>query len=866
MRLYRALLRLLPRGFRLTREADLVALARESLDAARGAGALARLRVGAALARDVVRQAVRLRAGRFARGLAQDLRVAFRRLRRSPLRSTVTVLSLGIGLALNTTVFSLVNAFYLRPSEFPDPARLVTIFEASATQLCAGCSVGTSAPGYLDWRDGTRAFERLEASEETAVVVSAPLTPERVSAARVTPGLFAALGIAPRLGRDFAEADASPGATAVALIGDRLWRRGFGGDPGVVGRDLRVNGGPVRIVGVLPPDFAFPSVAEIWLPYRPDPAGDRSDRSVGVIGRLRRGVSIEAARAEVRALAAAQVREHPETQAEWTADVVRLADARTGEEGRVFLIMLGAVALVLLVTCANIAALALGVSAERARELALRSALGGGRLRLMRLPVLEALVAGVAGGALGLLGAAWGISLARIRISEPVPYYIRFTIDWRVVVFCVVAAVAAAVLVGLLTGWHATRGDLVGVLKTGGRGGGRGSGRIRAGLLAAELAVVVVLLACAGLLARSVVRLADDAGGYDRRGLTLATLPLAGDRYEDPAWVRDRVAELRDRLRTLPGTTTALSATVFLAGFGATDQLVRIEGAPTPPQASPRFAFAVTPGFFEAQGLRLLAGRAFDDRDTPSAEPVAIVNAWMAEHLWGGAPVVGRRVRLRPADPDDPWRRVVGVVSDLDGDRRGRGGRSYAYVPFDQGPARPLQLLARTVPDQAPPVAAIREALAAVDPDEPLSDVRSADEDRARSVWFAGYFAMFYAAFAGFGLALAVVGVFGVAAQVVGERMREFGIRIALGADPARLSRVVLRSSGGVALAGILAGLAGARLAAPLLGSLLFGADPVDPIALGGAGVVLFVTVLVASAWPARRAARADPAVILRAD
>jgi predicted permease len=871
MKWYRGLLRLLPRSFRARQQAELEAEARERLAAA-GAGRVSRWRVAAGLGADVVATASTLRAGAFLAAIIQDTKYAGRLLRRAPGFAAVAALTLAIGIGSNTTVFSLVNAFYFTPSEFPDADRLVDVSETSATKLCPGCGVGTSYPGYLDWRSRAQSFVSLEAYDEDVFVLSAPVTPERVSGARVTGALFGVLGIAPVVGRDFNRADDRPDSAPVVLLGHDLWQRLFAGDRSVVGRTVRVNGVPTEIVGVMPARFGFPERAHLWLPMSSTrPASSRDERRYGIVGRLRSGVTIEAAGAEMRGIAAALAREYPNPQAGWSADVIRLGDDRTGSEGQAFVVMLGAVGLVLAVACANLATLFLARASQRSREFAVRAALGADRGRLIRQLIVETLVIGSIGGALGLALAAQGIDLARRGTAVPeVPYYIRFEMDWRVVGFCACATVGASLLVGLIPALGAARRSPIASLKQAGASGHSAHPfhtRMRNVLVAGELALVLVLLSGAAVMGRTFLRFVEPPGGYDLAGLTLAELPLVGSRFDDAAALGVALSDLTRRVEAIPGAQVALSRTEFIAGFGAEAQPVRIDAAPTPEGASPRFGFAITPEYFATQGLRIEAGRAFSAADRTGTEPVAVVNRQMADAIRKVANPIGARVQLHPNRPGDPWRTIVGIVSNYEGEPApGRRVNPYIYVPLEQLPGRPVEVMVRTTGDPAAAIAAIRSVVAGIDPDQPLSNLRSAEEDHRRGYWFVGYFAVFYAAFAAFALALAVIGVYGVVSQAVGERTREFGIRAALGADRARLYRLVLGRSLFLGAIGGAIGLAGSAFATRLLGWLLFGANPNDPAMLGAALATLVVTVLLASSLPARRAASVDPIIVLRSE
>ena len=486
--------------------------------------------------------------------------------------------------------------------------------------------------------------------------------------------------------------------------------------------------------------------------------------------------------------------------------------------------------------------------------------------------IVEALVIGGIGGLLGLALAHQGVALARqgMAVHRNCRYYVRFEIDWRVVGFCAAATLGASLLVAVMPALLATRRNLVDSLKQSGVAGHSAAPqhtRIRNVLVTAELALVLVLLCGAAVMARTFLLFAERPAGYDLEDLTLAQLPLSGSRFDGAGALRGTLTELADRVQTIAGARVALSNTQFIAGFGADARSIRIDGATTPAGASPRFGFSVTPNFFDVQGLRIESGRGFSPVDREGSEPVAIINRQMADLLQPVVNPLGARLRLRPDLPGDPWRVVVGIVGNYqDVAAPGRRVDPFVYLPLLQAPARPIDLLVRTSGDGTAAIAAVRAAMTAIDPDQPLTNVRSAVEEHRRGYWFVGYFAAFYATFALFALGLAVIGVYGVVAQTVGERTREFGIRAALGADRARLYRLVLGRSVALAVIGGAIGLAGSAFATRLLGWLLFGANPNDPRLLAAALVTLAVTVLLASYVPARRAARVDPVVVLRSD
>jgi predicted permease len=731
--------------------------------------------------------------------------------------------------------------------------------------------VGASWPALLDWRARAQSFASLEAYDERVAVVSAPLVPEQVRAARVSGGLFGTLRVAALSGRVIAPADDVAGAPAVVLLSHQFWQRAFGADSSVIGRSLRVDGVPAEIVGVLPPRLGWPESAEVFLPLGStvSAATDREDRRFGVVGRLRDGVTHATAGTEMRAIAAALEREHPAAEREWSAEVTRLGEDR-GDTGGVFGVMMGAVALMLAVACANLAALVIARSARRGRELTVRTALGASRWRLVRQLVVESVVLGIAGGAAALLLAAWAVPLASsLLASTEMPAYLEFVIDWRVMAFCAAAAIGSSLLVGLAPAFTATRVNLVDGLKRSGASSPTGSSRaakLRHTLIVGQLALVLIQLAGAALLGRTFLDFVNRPKGYDLGGMMLAQVTLAGARFEDDGAIRAAVAALGRRMEGGAGRF-ALSATHFLRGFGPDARPLRVDGADAPAGAGPSFGIAVTPGFFRTYGLPIVAGREFDATDRAGGAPVVVVNRAMADVLWPGRSAVGGRVQLQPHRSGDPVRTVVGIVGNVEGALRpGARVNPLVYLPLDQAPARPVDLTARTTETATAWADRVRSALRDVDPDQPLTNVRTAEEEQRREHWYVGAFASFYATFGGLALLLGVVGAYGVASQSVGERMREFGIRAALGADRRAISTLVFAGSLRLAAVGAVLGLIGAALVTRFLGFLLFGANPADPLVFGAVTVLLMLTVVAATVGPARRAAQADPVATLKAD
>jgi putative ABC transport system permease protein len=792
-------------------------------------------------------------------------RLAARRLRQAPGFTALAIGTIALGLAANTTVFTMVNTMHLRPVEYPDGDRLVVVAETSATQLCAGCSVGTSAPTFRDWGERTSAFAGLAAYREDRAALAGVGVPQRVAITAVTPNLFDLLARPPVIGRSFI---GGPAAGPEVVLAHHLWERQFGGDAGVVGRSVRLNGRPHTIIGVMPPGVRFPEFTDAWTLLPDAPAGaDRAARDLGVIGRLAPGVSLERANADMRAVAGALAREHA-AQRDWSAEVVTLQAARSRDVGRIFMALLLAVLVVLVIVCVNLAGLLLARGARRERELAVRAALGASGRTLAADVLRESLIVAGAGGALGLLLANWGIALAVAGIREPLPGHVQFTIDWRVFLFCAGASIAAALGFGVVPAATAARTRVQDALASGGgtiAGARRSARRLRAAFLVVEMALSLVLVATGALLVKTAMRLAAPPASADLVNVVAADVALTDVRFAEPGQVPALVARAVEAIQARPGTQAAASGFTFLTGFGAVERRIAVDGRTAVPEGgSPSFAYSVTPRYFDVLRLAVRAGRPFSAADTAGAEPVAIVNAQMAHALWPDGSAIGHRVRLRP-DAGEPWRTIVGIVAnESDPARRGQAPPAFVYVPFAQLPTSAVTLRART--DDAPE-ALVRELpaiIARLDPDLPVEQVRLALAEHEQRFWFVRWTGQLLGAFAALGLLLSATGLYGAAAQMVAERRREFGVRVALGAGAADLRRLVLGHGTRLAIAALVFGVPLAIAAAMVLRAMLFGTSPIDPTIYGIAATVLTAVVLLAFWLPARQAARVDPLTVLR--
>ena len=786
------------------------------------------------------------------RQFVNDVAYAARALRRAPGLVTTAVLSLGIGIAATTAVFSFVNAIQFKSLPFDAPDRLVDIEETSATELCAGCSVGTSYPNLQQWRFAT-SFAAMGAYQEDRFVVSgdaAVADPERLAAGVVSSTLFPMLGIRPAIGRGITADDDRVGAEPVVVLSDTLWRRRFAADPAALGRVMKIDGAPYTIVGVMPPGFRYPEFAQFWTALTPARHDQQpSDRSIGVVARLKDGVGVRTAAAEMRAFGSGA----------WSVQVRSLRQAMTGETVVPAAVLLGAVAFVLLIACANVSNLLLVRASERQREIAIRLAIGATRGRILQLVLAESLVLAAFGGLLGFTLSLWASDIIVSRFEIDPPYWIRFGIDWHVFAFCGVVTLVTAVLFGLVPALHAARHDPQATIKDGGAvTAGRRGRRVAGALVMAQIALALLLLAGAGLLIKTVVRSVRFDPGFETARVLEGEVSLPSLRYDTPASINRFASSVLDQLARVPGTRAGLHAFVFFRGFGATGQRLQVDGLPELAEgASPSFYFTITPGYFRMLGARMHAGREFGPVD---GDDVVIVNDELAERLFGAAPALGRRLKFGAR----PWRTVIGVVGNINGGVIGARANALAYVPFASEPGRELAVMISRDGDPTIHAADLRAAVKAVDPDQPVEDVMTMAAAFREQAQPARFIALLMTALSGVALLLASVGLYGVTAYAVRRRLREIGIRVALGATSGDVVGLIVASSWRVVAPGLAAGVVAAALGTRALRGVLFGTSPTDPIVFGATVAVLAAVASLASYLPARRASRVDPIVVLR--
>ena len=794
----------------------------------------------------------------------RDLRHAIRLLLISPGFTVVAILALALGIGATTSIFSVVNAVLLKPLPFEHPDRLAMVWEERIPRT--GKANVVNPFNFLEWRDRNHSFERLAAMIQIPMNLADDGEPEQVLGLLVTDGFFDILGVKPLLGRTFRPEEDAPGANNAVVIGHELWQRRWGGDPAVLGRKIRVNSRSVEIVGVMPAAFRFPNTrAELWTPFglRRAPSGGRS---LSTVARLRPGVTIESAQADMDVLAAQLRAERPTFNAKWGILVVGLAQHAVGEVRTPLVVLLGAVGFVLSIACANIANLMLIRATARDRELAIRAALGASRWRLARQLLVESVTLAVAGGAVGVAVSVWTTRALVAMIPESIAVHnvTAVGIDRSVLAFAILATLATGVLFGLAPALRAGRVDLQDALKEGARGATTGRSRTRAALVVAEVALSMVLLVGAGLLIRSFARLLEvDPGFASNRVLTMR-LSTAG-RFQNLQQSAAFLDSMLDRVRSLPGVGAAgsihflpLSGLLSATGFWRDDQ-----PQPSPGNEPVTQTFVITPGYFAAMGIPLARGRVFDERDRDGAPPVTIVNAELASRFFPGEDPIGKRLHVQWGRPQLKYE-IVGVVGSIRHVGLEKAPEPALFLASRQEPHVFINLVVRTSGDAMSLVPAIKGEVRAVDRDIPISEVRTMDEYLTRSMARPRFNLVLIASFAGLALVLAAVGLFGVVSYSVAQRTHEIGIRRALGADDRQVVAMVVKQGMTLAAAGVVLGVAGAFALTRFLETLLFSVKRTDAPTYASVAAVLAAVALLASYLPARRAARVDPLAALR--
>ncbi|HET7275337.1 MAG TPA: ABC transporter permease [Longimicrobiaceae bacterium] len=802
--------------------------------------------------------------------LIQDIRYSLRRLMKSPAFTLVAILTLALGIGANSAIFSVVNGVLLKPLPFEEPDQLVGVYHLTED----GHRAVMSPANFRSVREESRSLEAIAPYYSEDFTLTGAGDPVNLQGLEVGAGFFNdVLKMEPLLGRTFLPEENEPGRNRVAVLSHGLWQQRFGGDADIIGRTIQLNGELYEVVGVMPSGFSYPAERQIWTPIEYDELF-LSDNSRGawylsVVGRLLPGVSIEQAASEVQTIGQRLAIEYPDTNTDLGFTVFSLHENLVGDLRPALLVLLGAVGFVLLIACANVANLLLARAAARESEFAVRTALGAGRARLIRQLVTESVILGILGGAAGLLLAVWGTGVLVSLQPQDVPRLAEVGVDGSVVLFTAAIAVLTGVLFGLVPALQTTRTDLTNSLKEGGRGAltGKASDRLRSGLIVAEMALAVILLAGAGLLIKSFVQLQNVDPGFRSEGALAFELQLPNAAYEDATSRSAFYGALEDRLAALPGVTSVggttslpLTGTSFIISF-------EVEGRePAPPGESPSLSIrAATPDYFRTMGIPLLQGRGFTDQDRAGSPPVVLLSSAAVQRHFPNEDPIGKRIEVGMiVDSARVGGVVVGVVgdvkeSDLAGEQAEMLYLSHAQVPFGS-----MNMVVRTAVPPLSLAGAIQSTVSELDPNLPVDNIRTLEQLVSESVSQPRFYMLLLTVFAAVALLLAAIGIFGVMSYAVAQRTREIGIRIALGAEQSSVLKLVVGKALGLAAAGVALGLVGAFALTQLLESLLFGVSATDLPTYLIVTILLMGVASIASYLPALRATRVDPNVALR--
>ncbi len=799
----------------------------------------------------------------------QDVTVALRGLRRTPGFTIVALLTLALGIGANSAIFGVVRSTLLRPLPYPAPEQLVQLWNDYRQANGRIEPEWFDPPGFDDWRSGNRTFEAMAAYSGWGPDLTGIGDPVTLNGLIVSGDYFKLLGIQPELGRFLSEADDADGVERAVVLSDAMWRTRFGADPAVLGKQLQLNGEPWTVVGVMPRGFRPPlptSPPDVFRAFR-RPANSNCGRgciTIQAIGRMKPGVTLQQAKADLTSITTRQGEQFPDEYKGVTPWLIPLKDQIVGPTKEPLLALFGAIGFVLLIACVNLASLLLVRGAGRARELAVRAALGAGRGRLVRQLLVESGVLAGLGGTLGLVVGVFGAQTLQTIVPPEIRSIQTVQVDGTVVAFTGLIACVAGLLFGILPALQSAGSQLMTSIRGGDQQGGRGIGRTLNGLVVAELALAVVLLVGAGLLLRSFIRMQQVNLGYRSRGALVYSVGFPRSRYADGPRVNTAVHDLLARLQASPAIRGAEFADVLPLSGGDNDVSIAADGEPEPDGQTSIWTRSVSPGYRQLMQYQLVSGRDFTPQDRDSAALVAIVNQEAVRHFWGGKDPVGRTFKLgrRAGLPVT----VIGVIASARHDGPNQPYKVEMFVPFAQLPRRGITVVLEPSHDAAAAVAAFKSALAEVDPLIPPGEPTTLDDRLGAVTATPRLNAILIGGFAGVAMLLAMLGVYGVMAYVVSQRQREIGVRLALGAAPSGIRRLVFGQAGRLAATGLVVGMAGAMAVGQLIRSLLFQVSVFDGTTLVAVPVILAVMAFLACWIPARRAVRMDPLVAIRSE
>jgi putative ABC transport system permease protein len=811
-----------------------------------------------------------VRGGRWLEATWQDLRYGARMLWKKPSFTLIAVITLALGIGANTAIFSVVNAVLLRPLPYPEPARLIRLWESNPGRGWPEFSV--AAPNFEDWRKQQAVCSQLAAYETTTFNLTGSGEPERVAALGVTASLFPALGVLPARGRNFLPAEEQAGGNRVAILSDGLWQRRFGADPQLIGRQIQLNGESYTVVGVMPPLFQLTRGTEVWVPLMLDQAvypwrADRSNHTLQVIGRLKQGVSLTQAQAAMDTIAHRLEQQYPKSNAGWGVRIRTFYDWVVPEQiRRSMLVLFAAVGFVLLIACANVANLLLARASSRQREMAVRAALGASRARVMRQLLTESLLLAGLGGLAGTLLALWGARILKASTALNIPRLDETRLDLRVLGFTLIVSLLTGLIFGLAPAWQASKLDLNETLKEGGRSGGSGARhRLRGAMVVGEVALALVLLVGAGLMIRSFAQLQNVPLGFAPQNVLTMQVYLPTSKYGQGAPV-NFFNQLLERLRAVPGVTDAAAVTQPpLAGSVGWTQEITLEGreaAPADAKLSVR-TFAITPRYFQTMGIPLLQGRDFTAQDRRDAPLTFIVSEAFARRFWPNENAIGKRFRT---DAFNLFGTVVGVVGNVRNVSLDDEGGAAFYFSQSYIGLSGLVVVVRTVAPPETMTAALRARVHSLDRDLPVYNVRTLEQLVAKAAGQPRFQTLLLGLFGTAALLLAAIGIYGVMAYAVTQRTHEIGVRMALGAQARDVRALVVRQGMRLALVGVALGLALAFGLTRFLKGLLYQVSTTDALTFVLIPSLLVGVTLLACYVPARRATKVDPTVALRSE